>query len=261
MRVRLRRVRHAVLSPQAWLHQSLSFVILEATSCTLLLLDKEGVDLWVVVVGLCSSNRLIHNGLQAMYVGLLFLGVFCRKTDIAKTQSEGHEVTSGLLGQAKLVALMVVASMRCARLVGLKVVALTRCVRLVSLRVVALHCGRSRWGYKPSLVTWLHAALLHKIACPLILILKTIRSSFAWAFKADNDKFVGNGTGSDGGVCRSVASKEKLTKSKSRNSKGNNDAMEEVKYLISEAREVFNHLRQVFIKALILQHFDLECYI
>ena len=32
-------------------------------------------------------------------------------------------------------------------------------------------------------------------------------------------------------------------------------------YLISDARQAFTQLRQVFSKALILQHFDLECHI
>ena len=32
-------------------------------------------------------------------------------------------------------------------------------------------------------------------------------------------------------------------------------------FLIPDTREVFNQLRQAFIKVLILQHFDPECYI
>lgn len=37
--------------------------------------------------------------------------------------------------------------------------------------------------------------------------------------------------------------------------------VEATKFLISKARIAFIQLREVFIKALILQHFDLECYI
>lgn len=78
------------------------------------------------------------------YVEFLFLGNLCRKSDISKMQSEGHEVTSDSSRQAKLVGLRVVALTRCPRLVGLRVVALTRYIRRVGLRVVALHCKRSR---------------------------------------------------------------------------------------------------------------------
>ena len=41
----------------------------------------------------------------------------------------------------------------------------------------------------------------------------------------------------------------------------NSKAMEEPSFLTSKAREVFNRLKQVFTKALILQHFDPECHI
>ena len=37
--------------------------------------------------------------------------------------------------------------------------------------------------------------------------------------------------------------------------------MKEPKFLISETRKVFNYLKQAFIKASILQHFDLKCHI
>ena len=38
-------------------------------------------------------------------------------------------------------------------------------------------------------------------------------------------------------------------------------ATEEPIFLIPGAREAFNQLRQAFTKALIFQHFDLECHI
>lgn len=135
-------------------------MVLEAILCALPTLDKECIDLWVVFVGLYLRNCLIYNGLQATYVEHLFSGFFCKKSNIAETQSEKYELRLGLLRQAELIALKMIASTRCARLVGLRVVALRRCVRLLGLRVVALHCGRSRSGYRPSLMTWSRAASL-----------------------------------------------------------------------------------------------------
>ena len=41
----------------------------------------------------------------------------------------------------------------------------------------------------------------------------------------------------------------------------NNKAAGKSNFLISNAKKAFNHLKQVFIKTLILKHFDLENHI
>ena len=57
----------------------------------------------------------------------------------------------------------------------------------------------------------------------------------------------------------SAKSRKKL--SKSGNSTNFNAIEDEPKFLIPYARTIFNRLRLAFTKALILRHFDLECYI
>ena len=49
--------------------------------------------------------------------------------------------------------------------------------------------------------------------------------------------------------------------SKSENSTNSNAMKDGPKFLTSDARTAFNRLRQVFTEALILRHFDSECYI
>lgn len=46
------------------------------------------------------------------------------------------------------------------KLVGLRVVASTKRTGLIDLSKVKLHCGKSRWGYIPSLMTWSYTILL-----------------------------------------------------------------------------------------------------
>ena len=90
-------------------------------------------------------------------------------------------------------------------------------------------------------------------------MLKTIGSSVASAFRVDDNEVVSGG----GAVGWSDASR-KSAKSKSRTKSGhlgNSNDSEEYRFLTSNAREAFNHLRQAFTKAPILQQFDLKCYI
>ena len=90
-------------------------------------------------------------------------------------------------------------------------------------------------------------------------MLKTPESSVASASRVDNNKVIDGG----GAIGRLDASK-KSTKSKSRTKSrylGNNNDLEECKFLTSDAREAFNRMRQAFIEAPILRHFDPECHI
>ena len=89
-------------------------------------------------------------------------------------------------------------------------------------------------------------------------MLKITESSVTSASRVDDDGVVGVG-----GVGRLDALK-KSAKSKSRTKSGhlgNSNDSEECKFLTSDAREVFNRLRQAFTEAPILRHFDLECHI
>ena len=103
-----------------------------------------------------------------------------------------------------------------------------------------------------------------KITAPFTAILKTTRSSVTSASRVGGDEVVGSrGIVSRGAVGGSDASR-KLAKSKSQTKSRhleNNDNLEELKVLTSNPKEAFNHLKQAFTKALILWHFDLECYI
>ena len=90
-------------------------------------------------------------------------------------------------------------------------------------------------------------------------MLKTTGSSVASASRVDNDEVVGDG----GAIGRSDVSK-KSAKSKSRTKSrylGNSNNSEESKFLTYDTKKAFNHLRQAFTKAPILQHFDPECHI
>ena len=89
-------------------------------------------------------------------------------------------------------------------------------------------------------------------------MLKITESSVTSASRVDDDGVVGVG-----GVGRLDALK-KSAKSKSRTKSGhlgNSNDSEECKFLTSDAREVFNRLRQAFTEAPILRHFDSEWYI
>ena len=93
-----------------------------------------------------------------------------------------------------------------------------------------------------------------RIAVPPTAMLNTTGSSITSASRVDDDEVVGIRDA----VGRSDVSR-KLAKSKSRTRSGNN--LEKPKFLTSKAKKAFNHLRQVFTKALILRHFDPKCHI
>ena len=98
-----------------------------------------------------------------------------------------------------------------------------------------------------------------RIATPLTTMLKTTGSSITSASRVDDNEIVGGG----GAVGRSDASR-KSAKSKSRSKSGhldNSNNSEERKFLTFDAREAFNHLRQVFTKAPIRRHFNPGCHI
>ena len=103
-----------------------------------------------------------------------------------------------------------------------------------------------------------------KIAASLIVMLKITESSITSVSKVDDDEIISGG----GAIGRSAVSwsdaLKKLVKSKSRAKNGhlsNNNNTEEPKFLTPKAKKGFNRLRQAFIKAPILQYFDLECHI
>ena len=104
----------------------------------------------------------------------------------------------------------------------------------------------------------------NRIAVPLTTMLKITGSSVVSASRVDDDEVVGGkGTVDRNAIGWSDVSK-KSAKSKSRTKSGhlsNSNNLEEPKFLISNAKEAFNHLKQAFIKALILQHFDPNCHI
>ena len=89
-------------------------------------------------------------------------------------------------------------------------------------------------------------------------MLKATRSSVASVSRVDDNEVFGG---------RNVISwldVSRKTKSKSWKKSeylGNNNNLEEFKFLNFKAKKAFNHLKQAFMKAPILQHFDSEYYI
>ena len=75
------------------------------------------------------------------------------------------------------------------------------------------------------------------------------------AFRADDNKIVGDGGGRTNGT---VVNSSKNEKSRNLTCVPNIGATEELNFLTPNAKKVFNHLRLAFIKAPILQHFNLE---
>ena len=95
-----------------------------------------------------------------------------------------------------------------------------------------------------------------RIVVLLISILKIIGSSKELTpktFKADDDKVVGGGGGRANETVRNLS--RKLTRMPNIRATG------ELNFLTPNVKKAFNHLRLPFIKALILQHYDLESYI
>ena len=92
-------------------------------------------------------------------------------------------------------------------------------------------------------------------------MLKTTRlseKSASKVFKAGNNEIVGGGGGK---ADETVVNSSKNEKSKKSMHVANVRAIEEPNFLTPDAKKAFNHLQLVFIKALILQHFDLESHI
>ena len=90
-------------------------------------------------------------------------------------------------------------------------------------------------------------------------MMKTTKSFIASDSRVDDNEFVGGGD-----VVSQSNTSKKSTKSKSWvkiGHLGNNNDLEELKFLIFKAKEAFNYLRQAFTKAPILRYFDSECYI
>ena len=83
-------------------------------------------------------------------------------------------------------------------------------------------------------------------------MLKTTGSSIASASRVDDNEVIGGG-GTDWSDALKKSAKSKKMKSV--------HDLEKLKFLTSEAKEAFNRLRQTFIEAPILRHFDLECHI
>ena len=84
-------------------------------------------------------------------------------------------------------------------------------------------------------------------------MLKTTESSDSPP-RNNDDEFLG------GGGDRNLSKSKKLKNAKS-GIQTRIKVMEKTIFLTSSAKEVFNQLKQVFIKPLILRHFDLECHI
>ena len=103
-----------------------------------------------------------------------------------------------------------------------------------------------------------------RIAAPLTSMLKTTGSSDSApkAFRVDDDEVVGVGGRSNETVKNSSKSKRsKNDKSEISTRPSDIGATGEPMFLTPGARGAFNHLRQAFIKAPILRHFDPECHI
>ena len=97
-------------------------------------------------------------------------------------------------------------------------------------------------------------------------MLKTTGSSDNLAsklFRADGNEVVGGGSGRADETVKNSSKSKKLKNDKSEILTRFSDigAMGEPMFLTPGTREVFNHLRQAFIEAPILGHFDPKCHI
>ena len=103
-----------------------------------------------------------------------------------------------------------------------------------------------------------------RIAAPLTFMLKTTGSSDSApkAFMADDDKVTRVGGRADETFKNSSKFKKaKNDKSESLTHSSDIGATGEPIFLTPGAKETFNHLKQAFIEAPILRHFDPECHI
>ena len=99
-----------------------------------------------------------------------------------------------------------------------------------------------------------------RIAASLTSILKTTESSEELApkaFRADNNKVIEVGDRAH----ETVMNLSKNNKSKNSMRMPNIGAIEKPNFLTPNAKKAFNHLQLAFIKAPILQHFDLKSHI
>ena len=81
------------------------------------------------------------------------------------------------------------------------------------------------------------------------------------AFKADYNKVVKDDDNRANEIVMNLSNKLNNNKSKNLMHISNIRAIKKSIFLNPNAKKVFNYLKQAFIKALILQYFDLECYI
>ena len=91
-----------------------------------------------------------------------------------------------------------------------------------------------------------------RIAALFTAMLNTTGSSVASVSRVDDDEVIGGGGAVGGDAVGRLDTSRKSAKSKSRTKSGhlgNSNNLEEPKFLTSNAKEAFNHLRQVFIKA------------
>ena len=101
-----------------------------------------------------------------------------------------------------------------------------------------------------------------RITAPLTSILKTT-GLFGLAPRKTEDKVVGGGGGRVDKTMRNLFKSRNLKNNKSGNLMHvpTIKAMGKLIFLTPEAKEIFNYLKQSFIKALILRHFDLKSHI
>ena len=101
---------------------------------------------------------------------------------------------------------------------------------------------------------------MSKIVALLTSLLKTteLSESAPKAFKADNNKIVGDGGGRANKTVVNLSKNEKCKKS---THMPNIKATGKPNFLTLNTKKAFNYLWLAFIKAPILQHFDLEIYI
>ena len=97
-----------------------------------------------------------------------------------------------------------------------------------------------------------------RIAAPHTAMLKTTRSSVTSTSRVDDNEVASGGGAGWSDASKKSAKSNSWTKS---GHLGNSNDLEERKFLTSDAREVFNRLRQAFTEVPILWHFDPECHI
>ena len=90
---------------------------------------------------------------------------------------------------------------------------------------------------------------------------KSLKKSVLKAFRADNNKIVKNNSSKTNKIVVNLFNKSKNNKSRSLMHIPNIKAMKKPIFFTFNAKKTFNCLKQIFIKTLILQHFNLKYYI